>query len=86
METVSENEISDPTTAQHRTVPWRPHNVSFDMNQIGKIYPMHVGRKIMKISLIFNIILFVFDFGKKGLKFNFRNQNINFYVLKSPPD
>jgi len=38
VETVSENEISDPTTAQYRTVPWRPHNVSFDMNQIGPDY------------------------------------------------
>ena len=35
VETVSENEISDPTTAQYRTVPWRPHNVSFDPDSIG---------------------------------------------------
>ena len=35
VETVSEQEISDPTTAQYRTVPWRPHNVSFDPDRIG---------------------------------------------------
>ena len=40
VETVSENEISDPTTAQYRTVPWRPHNVSFDPNFIGKMFYM----------------------------------------------
>ena len=27
--------ISDPTTAQYRTVPWRPSNVTFDPNSIG---------------------------------------------------
>ena len=35
VETVSEGEISDPTTAQYRTVPWRPHNVSFNPDSIG---------------------------------------------------
>ena len=27
--------ISDPSTAQYRTVPWRPSNVTFDLNSIG---------------------------------------------------
>ena len=35
METVSEDQISEPTTAQYRTVPWRPHNVTFDPTKIG---------------------------------------------------
>lgn len=35
VETVSESQISDPTTAQYRTVPWRPYNVSFDQENIG---------------------------------------------------
>lgn len=35
VETVSEDQISDPTTAQYRTVPWRPHNVSFAADSIG---------------------------------------------------
>ena len=35
VETVSEGMISDPTTAQYRTVPWRPSNVTFDLNSIG---------------------------------------------------
>lgn len=35
VETVSEDQISDPTKAQYRTVPWRPHNVSFDPAEIG---------------------------------------------------
>ena len=35
VETVSEGMISDPTTAQYRTVPWRPSNVTFDPNSIG---------------------------------------------------
>ena len=35
VQTDSEGVISDPTTAQYRTVPWRPHNVSFDPDSIG---------------------------------------------------
>ena len=35
MVTVNEGQISDPTTAQYRTVPWRPHNVSFNPDLIG---------------------------------------------------
>lgn len=35
VQTVSEDQISEPTTAQYRTVPWRPHNVTFDPNEIG---------------------------------------------------
>merc|ERR1719216_562576 len=35
VETVSEGQISDPTTAQYRTVPWRPSNVTFDPNSVG---------------------------------------------------
>ena len=35
VETVSEGQISDPTTAQYRTVPLRPHNVTFNTNTIG---------------------------------------------------
>ena len=27
--------ISAPTTAQYRTVPWRPYNVTFDEGAIG---------------------------------------------------
>ncbi|CAB4065344.1 PTPRB [Lepeophtheirus salmonis] len=34
VETVSESKISEPTTAQYRTVPWRPHNVTFDLDSI----------------------------------------------------
>ena len=30
----SEDEISEPTTAQYRTVPWRPFNVTFDLSRI----------------------------------------------------
>jgi len=33
--TVSQNVISDLTTAQYRTVPWKPHNVSVDPNSVG---------------------------------------------------
>ena len=36
METVSEGRISLPTTAQYRTVPLRPHNVTFDPDKGGK--------------------------------------------------
>jgi len=35
VETVSEGQISDPTTAQYRTVPLRPYNVTFDPASIG---------------------------------------------------
>ena len=35
VETVSEGQISEPTTAQYRTVPLRPHNVTFNTNNIG---------------------------------------------------
>ena len=35
VETVSEGQISEPTTAQYRTVPLRPHNVTFNTNTIG---------------------------------------------------
>ena len=35
VETVSEGHISEPTTAQYRTVPLRPHNVTFDAENIG---------------------------------------------------
>ena len=35
VQTVSENKISQPTIAQYRTVPWRPHNVTFDPAKIG---------------------------------------------------
>ena len=35
VQTVSEGQISKPTTAQYRTVPWRPHNVTFDPAKIG---------------------------------------------------
>ncbi len=35
VETVSEDQISAPTTAQYRTVPWRPYNVTFDESRIG---------------------------------------------------
>ena len=38
VETVSEGRISDPTTAQYRTVPLRPHNVTFDPETIGPDY------------------------------------------------
>ena len=35
VETVSEGQISEPTTAQYRTVPLRPYNVTFDPLSIG---------------------------------------------------
>merc|ERR1712106_778839 len=35
VETVSVGQISDPTTAQYRTVPLRPYNVTFDPQTIG---------------------------------------------------
>ena len=35
VQTVSEDKISEPTIAQYRTVPWRPHNVTFDPSKIG---------------------------------------------------
>jgi receptor-type tyrosine-protein phosphatase beta len=35
VETVSEGQISAPTTAQYRTVPWRPYNVTFDESTTG---------------------------------------------------
>ena len=35
METVSEDQISEPTTAQYRTVPWRPHNVTFGLSDLA---------------------------------------------------
>jgi hypothetical protein len=34
VETVSEDQISTPTTAQYRTVPLRPGNITFDTGQI----------------------------------------------------
>ncbi|KAL0279954.1 UNVERIFIED_CONTAM: hypothetical protein PYX00_001395 [Menopon gallinae] len=34
VQTVSEDEISTPTTAQYRTVPLRPTNITFDKNNI----------------------------------------------------
>lgn len=34
VQTMSEDEISTPTTAQYRTVPLRPLNISFDKNAI----------------------------------------------------
>ena len=37
METVSEGQISEPTTAQYRTVPLRPYNVTFDPLSIGLV-------------------------------------------------
>jgi receptor-type tyrosine-protein phosphatase beta len=35
VQTVSEDRISEPTTAQYRTVPLRPHNVTFNPDKIG---------------------------------------------------
>lgn len=35
VETFSDGQISDPTRAQYRTVPLRPHNVTFDPESIG---------------------------------------------------
>ena len=35
METFSDGQISDPTRAQYRTVPLRPHNVTFAPQSIG---------------------------------------------------
>ena len=35
VETVSEGQISDPTTAQYRMLPLSPHNVTFDADSIG---------------------------------------------------
>jgi receptor-type tyrosine-protein phosphatase beta len=34
VQTMSEDEISTPTTAQYRTVPFRPMNVTFDKDSI----------------------------------------------------
>jgi len=34
VQTVSQNEISQPTTAQYRTIPQRPRNVTFDKRLI----------------------------------------------------
>lgn len=34
VETVSEDQISQPTTAQYRTVPLRPGNITFDLDLI----------------------------------------------------
>ena len=33
--TINDDQISEPSTAQYRTVPWRPHNVTFDPTKIG---------------------------------------------------
>ena len=35
VQTVSEGQISQPTTAQYRTVPLRPHNVTFNAASVG---------------------------------------------------
>ena len=35
VQTVSEGQISEPTTAQYRTVPLRPHNVTFHTPSVG---------------------------------------------------
>ena len=35
VQTVSEDQLSDPNTAQYRTVPLRPHNVTFDLSSNG---------------------------------------------------
>ena len=40
VETVSEGQISEPTTAQYRTVPLRPYNVTFDPLSIGIVLIM----------------------------------------------
>ena len=34
VETVSEDQISAPTTAQYRTVPLKPGNITFDMDSL----------------------------------------------------
>ena len=43
VETVSEDQISEPTTAQYRTVPWRPHNVTFDPTKIGTVDIIYIS-------------------------------------------
>ena len=35
VELFSSSFSADPTTAQYRTVPWRPYNVTFDEDKIG---------------------------------------------------
>ena len=35
VQTINERVLSDPTTAQDQTVPWRPNNVYFDPDSIG---------------------------------------------------
>ena len=57
VETVSEGQISEPTTAQYRTVPLRPYNVTFDPLSIGIALIM-----IIMLQLPWFTILIIFVF------------------------
>ena len=82
METVSENQISAPTTAQYRTVPWRPYNVTFDEDKIGPDsfevrwagpreiteFDRYQVRQIMTNFVLFSYVLFYSYFCSKVWK------------------
>ena len=59
---MSEGQISEPTTAQYRTVPLRPYNVTFDPLSIGLveqiiIWYLHITRDLCGlVSMYFMVI------------------------------
>ena len=59
VETVSEGQISEPTTAQYRTVPLRPYNVTFDPLSIGIVLIMII---IIMLQLSWFTILIIIVF------------------------
>ena len=50
VETVSEGQISEPTTAQYRTVPLRPYNVTFDPLSIGILDHQYCYQQVSQIA------------------------------------
>ena len=50
VQTINERVLSDPTTAQDQTVPWRPNNVYFDPDSIGPL--LDIPNDTQKIAII----------------------------------
>ena len=57
VETVSEGQISEPTTAQYRTVPLRPYNVTFDPLSIGVVLIMIIMLQLSWFTILIIIVL-----------------------------
>ena len=63
VETVSEGQISEPTTAQYRTVPLRPYNVTFDPLSIGIVLIMIIMLQLSWFTILI-IIVFILIYNK----------------------